>query len=128
MLADASFVMVIVSVVWVIVNCIQKGFPALNQDCALPVGCTPDYEDYGGECDSCFGRFEASGFVSSGELSTDTATLPGICAKYPAEPQRLRMLTQINTSCMTSCLRTLGTFCGTRISGTSRLVEPAAPG
>ncbi|KAK9810574.1 hypothetical protein WJX73_001484 [Symbiochloris irregularis] len=74
LLADGSFVMVIVSVVWVIVNCAQKGFPALDKHCQLPVGCVPaedDDYDYGiGTCDSCYGTFQVSGFTTMEQIAS----------------------------------------------------------
>ena len=70
-LADASFVVVILSVVWVIVHASHNGLRALDKVCQLPVGCTPDdNSDYGiGDCESCFGTFPISGFTSMGALA-----------------------------------------------------------
>ena len=72
-MADASFVMVLVSTIWVLVDCCKKGFPALNQVCALPEGCVLNYDDYSGgddyggsDCASCAGKFAVSGFNTQG--------------------------------------------------------------
>ena len=87
LVADASFIMVLVSVIWLMQASIVKGLPALGKQCFLPDGChyydnatsTTDYSDYNdiysyyedctncNTCTSCYGSFGISGFVDQGE-------------------------------------------------------------
>ena len=93
--------MVLVSVVWLIVNCAQKGFPALGKQCMLPPGCMPGPKDEnGGDCDtccySCYGEFLVSGFTSMGkecqlgsrcspDIGCNGPCIQGIFAVLPAD-------------------------------------------